>query len=75
MQLVMVLDDGETWAGLSGCKIVRMTDEQMEEIEEGDAHEEDFDAGETVVNFTEDDEARLHGRGTLAIISTSNEED
>jgi hypothetical protein len=52
--LVMVLDDGETFGAVEGCKIVRLTRQQLNEIEAGDAHASDFEAGELVAAFRTD---------------------
>lgn len=56
----MVLNDGETYSGLRGCKIVDVPDDVMAELEAGDIHATDFEEyGTTLHRFDGEETACL----------------
>jgi hypothetical protein len=55
----IVLKDGETYSNLSGCKIIAVPDEVMDELEAGDVHASDFEQHGTTLRTFDDEQAGL----------------
>lgn len=45
---IVVLNDGETWSALEGCKILHVTEAGMKKLEEGQ-EPNDLDSGDIVM--------------------------
>jgi hypothetical protein len=55
----MVLNDGETYSGVAGCKIIDVPDDVMEELEAGDVHASDFAEHGTTLHTFDGEETGL----------------